>query len=1159
MDNIKIRERGLFQDYRPDSIHRDIIYFATDTCQIFLNGMPYGSKEDARETIDLADQENSLSIVDNFFNKVSEITSLPSESIAKIIQNFNSTYQIIDSRHTPAVKFQSVELIDAEDESGQQIWAFEGYTFKGSLLLDEVFRVKYIHSQVLESKLISTKSIIGLENVDNTSDSDKPVSTAQAAAIADAKKAGTDAASALNTYKTENDAAISEIASDLAAEISRATAAESQITNSLNTKVDKITGKGLSTNDFTNALKSKLEGLNNYDDSALSTKIDNLTNSFNTLVSGNASAAIESFNEIIAFLDSIEDSTTLEGIIAGINTQINNVDKKVTNLTSTVNNKVDKVSGKQLSTNDYTTAEKNKLASLSNYDDSEVRSLISGKVDKVSGKGLSTNDFTTAEKNKLAGIAIGANNYSLPAASSTTRGGVKLGYTASGKNYPVQASEEKLYVNVPWTNTTYSPATTSADGLMSAADKQFLNLLSKERSLVINLADYGLDDIGVDTLEKEEEIALCSAYSKLLQEYNVKQIRLIWRDPVNSSLIDFGTPTFNMWDYCITYDSGELFEGSIFRVNIIPSESRCEITSNSYATLNTVEDHIENRGKEKHIPAGGHERQILSWKADGQAQWEDISNVFTGLEELLAYGVEWDVTVADPHITRIGNMSLHKTLPIQSQLKGCIAQGNKVIYWLDEDDWRFRKDPKVISIANSQDLDLTGNIGYFTIDQKIDLAPGQYLIQRDPTGILSPIILKVLSVEQSNPEHIIYNVHCSVESNKDEVLPTNLEIGSRLDGYDGTVRIYCPNFYIKSQIIGTKRRVWLSTVKIDNTWTYQHEILIDAYRSTVLNTVPENMGYLSTLPVNSAISVVNTATYCRGGGNASTYDQYLETDPCRTGLGKPRTTGLNRATMRQYAKNAGSYIMSYDQYKNIMYWLYVVEYANFNSQEAFNSALTDEGYHQGGMGSGVTNINGTYWSYYNGYTPLTPCGYLNEIGNGSGIKAMTFVTPTVSGGEPTQSYTVQVPRWRGFDNPFGDIWTNLDGIIIDADADNHPNNMNYVYTCKDPDKFGETLTEDWEKIGEEIHQDGYAKLFDLGDAAHIIPKVMGGNTTTYKCDYHWTGAKNTTLRALVVGGYAHYGAYAGLGRFNSSYAVSDSWTYVGFRSVSRFVSFSSQE
>lgn len=61
--------------------------------------------------------------------------------------------------------------------------------------------------------------------------------------------------------------------------------------------------------------------------------------------------------------------------------------------------------------------------------------------------------------------------------------------------------------------------------------------------------------------------------------------------------------------------------------------------------------------------------------------------MFTGLEEVLGYGVQFDMTVADPHLTRIGNMSLHKSLPIQSQLKGCIAQGDKVIYWLNESDW----------------------------------------------------------------------------------------------------------------------------------------------------------------------------------------------------------------------------------------------------------------------------------------------------------------------------------------------------------------------------------------------------------------------------------------------------------------------------------------
>ena len=83
--------------------------------------------------------------------------------------------------------------------------------------------------------------------------------------------------------------------------------------------------------------------------------------------------------------------------------------------------------------------------------------------------------MSAADKTKLDGIATGANNYSLPLATSSTRGGVKIGYTQSGKNYPVQLSNEQMYVNVPWTDTTYSAATTSAAGLMSADDKTKLN------------------------------------------------------------------------------------------------------------------------------------------------------------------------------------------------------------------------------------------------------------------------------------------------------------------------------------------------------------------------------------------------------------------------------------------------------------------------------------------------------------------------------------------------------------------------------------------------------------------------------------------------------------------------------------------------------------
>jgi hypothetical protein len=71
------------------------------------------------------------------------------------------------------------------------------------------------------------------------------------------------------------------------------------------------------------------------------------------------------------------------------------------------------------------------------------------------------------------------------------------------------------------------------------------------------------------------------------------------------------------------------------------------------------------------------------------------------------------------------------------------------------------------------------------------------------------------------------------------------------------------------------------------------------------------MGYLSTLSVNSAISVVNTETYCRGGNNRSTYDTYLTSDIFRSDLGKPRTN-MSRATMRTYSRNAGSQMLSYE-------------------------------------------------------------------------------------------------------------------------------------------------------------------------------------------------------------------------------------------------------
>lgn len=467
----------------------------------------------------------------------------------------------------------------------------------------------------------------------------------------------------------------------------------------------------------------------------------------------------------------------------------------------------------------------------------------------------------------------------------------------------------------------------------------------------------------------------------------------------------------------------------------------------------------------KHIPAGGTAGQILVNNGDGTAEWQDNQGGgggidYTGLEDIYSYGVEWDSTVADPTLTRIGNPLLHKSLPIQSQYKGCVANGAEVNYYLNPNDW----------------------------SQKADGTP------------------------------------------------------SVLDGTDGTVRVHIPKFYGKSGVEGTKRWVRMSTIKMDNTWIEIPEMLVDAYRSTVDTTV-------SATP--KAVSVVNTTAQFRGGGNRTANDTYLDTDAFRSDLGKPRTN-ISRANMRTYATNAGSEMLCYEYYKWIFYWAWVIEYATFNSQAAYNAELTAEGYHQGSLGNGVTTWDGTSWNNYNGYYPLTPCGYCNDIGNFTGVKDLVIPETVINESTTVASKTFRVPRWRGFDNPFGDTWTNLDGIILERTAANQPSS---VYTTTDPTAFGDDNTAKGKMTvaGTEIASDGWIKDYDLGETGEIIPSVVGGSTTTYMCDYHYCNASSTALRTLFVGGNANYGCYAGLGYFYSYYGVGHANTNVGFRTLNKVV------
>lgn len=495
----------------------------------------------------------------------------------------------------------------------------------------------------------------------------------------------------------------------------------------------------------------------------------------------------------------------------------------------------------------------------------------------------------------------------------------------------------------------------------------------------------------------------------------------------------------------------------------------------------------------KHIPAGGALGQILTFSEDGTAQWADTSTKLeeqfnalnTAWEELqkeqqslskqvtelssnvdlYSYGVEWDITVSSPILTRIGNPLLHKSLPIQSAYRGCVANNGVVNYYLYPDDWAYKEDGSTPSV---------------------------------------------------------------------------------LDGTDGTVRVHTPKFYGKSDSNGNKRWVRISLVKLDDSWVEIPELLIDAYRNTVDNTV-------SATP--KAVSVVNTTEAFRGGGNRAQFDEYLTTeldtkDAFRSDLGKPRTN-VSRANMRTYATNAGSELLCYEYYKWIFYWNYVIEYANFDSQAAYNAELTSDGYRQGGLGPGVTDWSNsaTSWSGYNETYPITPCGYCNDIGNFTGIKGLVIPECTATNETDTvATKTFEVPRWRGFDNPFGDIWTNLDGVVIQRTA---ANEISSVYTTTNKEEFTDVIGSKT-IAGYQVAQDGYIKEFDLGETAEIIPSsCTGASPTTYICDYHSCNATSTMLRTLLVGGGADFGGYAGLSYFNSSHDVGSAFSLVGFRTLNR--------
>ena len=137
----------------------------------------------------------------------------------------------------------------------------------------------------------------------------------------------------------------------------------------------------------------------------------------------------------------------------------------------------------------------------------------------VGDGGLTQKNFTTTLKTKLDGIAASANNYSLPAGTASTRGGFKIGYSENGKNYPVEVSSEKMYVNVPWTDsntdtvtsvgvsgseTTGTITLTAAGATTLTQSGQTVEIRSTDTNTTYSVGDNGLTQKNFTTTLKNK-------------------------------------------------------------------------------------------------------------------------------------------------------------------------------------------------------------------------------------------------------------------------------------------------------------------------------------------------------------------------------------------------------------------------------------------------------------------------------------------------------------------------------------------------------------------------------------------------------------------------------------------------------------------------------
>lgn len=673
------------------------------------------------------------------------------------------------------------------------------------------------------------------------------------------------------------------------------------------------------------------------------------------------------------------------------------------------------------------------VVNIPEVDFTEVYEAIDTKVDKVDGKGLSTNDYITADKTKVTNV----NEVIEAAAKSVTATGISI--TLDKRNLVTNAVEN-IELDLP-------ASTTALAGLMLPSDKTKLNGIAAGAEVNVNadwnategdalilnkptiptvdvnkeyvdtqlatksdLPDYTVFDIVMEITSSGNPSISQENYNKLLEKLPSNAVNIF---PVrdNGAYISsiFGGYNVNddnsIWLY-IKQDAGILQNSSI-QISIYQNLT-VAITSGMNHLIpvndgidvytNLLNDFSENDIRQLTIHTTGDGTKALM--DDGT--YKSIPS----LEDQYAYGVEWDTASSSPDGVRVGNMQLHRELPIQSKMRMC-------------------------------EVDRLGAV-------------------------------------------------------------TAASVSGMVQRLDGSIMTEIPEHWYKLYTNGTKFRMMLSEIPLPG---YNH---IDKfYISTYEACISRSEGKLWSENLYAYSDGNSSLNNLRGGDNTSDWDGTY-----RSLLKRP-VTNLTRDQFRQAARKRGSgwEMYTYGAHKTL-FWLFAVEYATLNSQKPFNAQKDANGFAQGGLGEGATQM--TNWGNFNNFNPMIPCGYTNEFGNRSGEKA--YVVKDADGNTVA---TLMANRYRGIENPFGHIWKYCDGANVQVTTGD--TGVSVLWTTDDPSNFSDTSYTGYDKKGNICRTNGHVKKMLLGEDGDIVATEVGGSSSTYWCDYYYTYTSTNTLQVLLVG------------------------------------------